>query len=293
MSSTTITNLSEKYRPETLADIRGQASAVSQLRSFLAAPSSAAFVFEGGTGTGKTSAALAFARELGVDVANEGFGGLYVVPSGEQTAGTIRDLVAALGHWPMTGSGWRVAIVNEADLVSQAAAFTWLDVLENLPPRTVVVFTTNNPEKLSERFRDRCETVVFESSALVLTNEARAFVAEVWAAEVGTGGAPTLETLGAIADGCISFRRLLARLNPLVRAARAAAPVVAAEPAPAPAGEVLERTYKGTTYRVQAVADGFEWNGTTYRSLRAVALAITGASTISGTEFFRTARRAA
>ena len=55
------------------------------------------------------------------------------------------------------GSGWRVVVVNECDRMALPAETLWLDALERLPPRTVIVFTTNDPARLSRRFRDRCE----------------------------------------------------------------------------------------------------------------------------------------
>ena len=56
--------LVDKYRPKTLDDIWGQSWTVHQLKLWAEAPASAAFVFSGGTGTGKTSAAIALAALL-------------------------------------------------------------------------------------------------------------------------------------------------------------------------------------------------------------------------------------
>lgn len=53
-----------------------------------------------------------------------------------------------------------------------------------------------------------------------------------------------------------------------------------------PAGNWIEREYKGRTIRVLVVADGFEFEGVRYRSLSAIAKAITG-SHINGFLFFR------
>ncbi|EGP06228.1 putative bacteriophage-related protein [Bradyrhizobiaceae bacterium SG-6C] len=51
------------------------------------------------------------------------------------------------------------------------------------------------------------------------------------------------------------------------------------------AGTVLMREWKGREHRVMAMADGFAWNGKTYRSLSAVALAMTG-TRWNGPRFF-------
>lgn len=223
-----------RWRPSTLADLRGQDETVEGLRAFLANPEPKAFLFEGETGVGKTSAALAFARDLGIDVANFEFGGLYQIPSGEQTADSVRQIADQLRLCPMTGNGWKVCIVNECDSTSPQAAHVWLDVLENLPRRSVVIFTTNNAQKLPARFRDRCETYHFESSALILREAAEAFIAEVWKKETGRDDAPCINDLGIVEDGQISFRRIIARLAPFVRTGKAPARKAAPALAPAP-----------------------------------------------------------
>jgi hypothetical protein len=51
-------------------------------------------------------------------------------------------------------------------------------------------------------------------------------------------------------------------------------------------GTVLNRRYRGRLHAVQVLADGFSYRDATYRSLSAVALAITG-SHCNGFLFFR------
>jgi hypothetical protein len=48
------------------------------------------------------------------------------------------------------------------------------------------------------------------------------------------------------------------------------------------AGTVIVRTYKGKDHRVKVLADSFELDGTSYRSLTALARAVTGYAAISG-----------
>jgi hypothetical protein len=50
-------------------------------------------------------------------------------------------------------------------------------------------------------------------------------------------------------------------------------------------GTVLGREWKGKMHRVVVMADGFAWNGKTYRSLTKVSLAITG-TRWNGPKFF-------
>lgn len=212
-------NLTEKHRPHNLADVRGQDQAIVPLLRFLENPCRMAFLFEGETGTGKTSAAVALARELGVEVDQPQVGGFYEIPSGEQTGESVRELARSLALVPMMGSGWKVAVINEADYMSPSAAQIWLDVLENLPPKSVVIFTTNHAHKLPRRFLDRCTRHYFEASALILKPSLEAFVADLWKTYGGRGKAPTLEELDVVDEqGNASFRRALRAIEPHLQA---------------------------------------------------------------------------
>jgi hypothetical protein len=242
-------NLVEKYRPRRLADLLGQPWVVKQLTAFVGEPHSCAWLFDGETGTGKTTTALLLGEALGVAVANEEFGGLWQIASGEQTGESVRRTVGGLWSRPWMGSGWRMLIVNEADAMTANASIVWLDVLENLPPQTVIVFTTNHASRLPSRFRDRCETLRFESSALLLRPALQELAELGWAAEVG-GPCPDVSEFGPLSDedGNASFRRLLQTMTPHVRNGQAPAGPAPAEapvtPAPVEAptsGTMIER----------------------------------------------------
>lgn len=58
-----------------------------------------------------------------------------------------------------------------------------------------------------------------------------------------------------------------------------------------PEGTVLERAYKGKQHVVRVVKEGFEYEGTIYRSLTAVAKVVTGRRAVSGTHFFGVAKK--
>ncbi len=55
---------------------------------------------------------------------------------------------------------------------------------------------------------------------------------------------------------------------------------------PAP-GTTIVRPYKGKDVKVAVLEDGFRWEGKAYRSLSALASAITGAKSINGFLWFR------
>ena len=137
---------------------------------------------------------------------------MYIIASGEQNADAVRATWDLLWHTPMFGNGWRVAIINEADRMSPAAETIWLDRLENLPSRSLVVFTTNNLRKLSDRFQDRCMIMHFAGDSKYLAGDAGRLLQRVWRECTGRTVPPKLErrlVKDAIRDGCLSFRRLL------------------------------------------------------------------------------------
>ena len=211
--------LAEKYRPRTLAGLWGQPKVVAILRQFARAPCPAAFLFEGETGTGKTTAALALARELGCVVEAGEWGGVWEIASGEQSADAVREMGRRMYLKAPQGSGWKVVVVNEADRMCRPAEVVWLDLLEHLPRHTVVVFTTNDPSLLAARFRDRCTRLEFRSDAAYLAAPVRDYLLAVWRAETRTRPRRLwIEqlVLDTVQGGKVSFRRAVQALGAAV-----------------------------------------------------------------------------
>jgi DNA polymerase III subunit gamma/tau len=208
-------SLVERHRPRTLAEIVGQPCAVRCLSEYVDAPYPHAWLFEGPTGTGKSSAALALAHDLRVHPTS----GLWRIDSGQQDVEAMGHLLDEFRFVPM---GWRLVMVEECDWMARApkVANLWLSILDAIPARTTIVFTTNHPGKLDPRFVDRAERLTFESDPATLMPDMAELVARVWRAEGCQGPPPAPEATGAVQDGAVSFRRAVAGLEPLVRAAR-------------------------------------------------------------------------
>jgi hypothetical protein len=239
----------------------GQPWVSQQLQLFAEQPYPVAFLFEGDTGTGKTSAALLLAEALGVQVEQGPFGGLHQIASGEQTGETVRRMMESLRCRPFFGSGWKVLVVNEADAMTPNAAFVWLDALEDLPSQTVVIFTTNAAGRIPARLRDRCERLAFESSALLLRPYLQELTDRIWRQEGCAGQPPEIEALGvADENGNASFRRLVQKLTPYIRAGAVPAP----QPVVADSEDrlhVFGRRWKsGESITRLATEAGYSWN---------------------------------
>ncbi len=215
--------LTEKYRPDTLANVKGQHEAVAILESFVSAAkdtrTSAAFLFHGPPGVGKTSAAWAMAFDLGCDKEDPAMGGIMEIPSGMQDASAVEETLRLLRIRPMFGSGWKVAIINEADRMTPGAEAMWLDGLERLPSKTLVIFTSNNTDNFSSRFFSRCEQVAFTGEPGKINGEFTKFVKQVWKAETGKSLRQIPEGLGIfdMAGQTLSFRLALQQMAPYAR----------------------------------------------------------------------------
>jgi hypothetical protein len=221
-----MTCLLTKYRPATLAEVQGQPDVTRALRLFAKAPYPCPMLFHGESGIGKTCTARALAKDLGCDPEQEWVGGYYEVPSGELTADSVRDAVRRLSYRPMFGSGWHVLVCNECDRMTSSAEVIWLDALERVPGMSVIVFTTNAPERLTQRFRDRCEVYAFEGEARKLAPHIRRLARKVWATEVGKSACPHLDVIGMPILGSpdtlhASFRLALQQLQQYIRVAKA------------------------------------------------------------------------
>jgi len=103
----------EKYRPDTLKQVLGNGKAIEELRAWAASwekgsPITGAVILYGPAGTGKTSAALALAREFDWDY-------IEMNASDARTAGMIQKIAGPASR-SMTFSGKpRLVILDEAD----------------------------------------------------------------------------------------------------------------------------------------------------------------------------------
>jgi len=117
--------------------------------------------------------------------------------------------------------------VNEVDFMTKGAEPILLDFLESLPANCVFIFSTNAPDKLSQRFKDRCDCLAFESGKTpAIIDGARQLIRRICEGETGSPDTINPSTVpGILIDGHVSFRRLVQNVAKLLRddAARAVA----------------------------------------------------------------------
>ena len=160
---------------DVFADLAGQDASVARLRRAAAEPGPAhAWLFTGPPGSGRSSAARAFAAALQCaepDPARRGCGRCHAcrtVLGGTHPDVTVlateavhyriedvRALVEAAQSTPATGR-WRIFVIEDADRMTERATNVLLKAIEEPPPRTVWMLCAPSPADVLPTIRSRC-----------------------------------------------------------------------------------------------------------------------------------------
>ncbi len=155
--------LYRKYRPQTFTDVVGQEQLVSLLEKTIKdKKASHAYLFCGGRGTGKTTVARIFAREVGCN--DEDI--IEIDAASNRGIDEIRELRDAVRTAPFS-SPYKVYIVDEAHMLTKEAANALLKTLEEPPAHVIFILATTDPEKLPATIVSRCQKIVFQTPSLL------------------------------------------------------------------------------------------------------------------------------
>lgn len=154
--------LYRKYRPQTFSDVVGQEQLVTLLEKTIKDKKvSHAYLFCGGRGTGKTTVARIFARDIGCN--DEDI--IEIDAASNRGIDEIRELREAVRTAPFS-SPYKVYIVDEAHMLTKEAANALLKTLEEPPSHVIFILATTDPEKLPQTIVSRCQKVVFRQPDL-------------------------------------------------------------------------------------------------------------------------------
>ena len=199
--------LYRKYRPRSFGEVLGQLDIVTALQGALKEGRIAhAYLFSGSRGTGKTSVARIFAREIGT-TEND----LYEMDAasnrGIDEIRLIREAVAVLPF----ESRYKVYIIDEAHMLTKEAWNALLKTLEEPPPHAVFILATTEEEKVPETILSRCQVFRFKRPGKGILVEMIARVAKEEGVVVASAAA---ELVALLSEG--SFRDALGVLEKVI-----------------------------------------------------------------------------
>ena len=163
--STSYTVSARKYRPQNWDAVVGQDGITRTLRQAIEQEQMAqAYLFCGPRGVGKTTSARIFARAInGFEASEEedyAFNVFELDAASNNKVEDIRSIVDQVRIPPQRGK-YKVYIIDEVHMLSQAAFNAFLKTLEEPPPHAVFVLATTEKHKILPTILSRCQIFDF------------------------------------------------------------------------------------------------------------------------------------
>jgi len=144
----------EKYRPGRLEDIIGQEKVVQRLRGYVSSGNLPNLLFAGPPGTGKTTAALAIARELYGKEWRNYF--LELNASDERGIDVVRGKIKSFARTRSLRGGFKIIFLDEADALTKDAQHALRRTMEMYTSTCRFILSCNYSSKIIEPLQSRC-----------------------------------------------------------------------------------------------------------------------------------------
>jgi DNA polymerase-3 subunit gamma/tau len=156
-----------KYRPQQFESVVGQGHVTRTLENAIKQNHLAqALLFTGPRGVGKTTCARILAKMINLDDAEDenqdfSFNIFELDAASNNTVDDIRNLIDQVRYAPQAGK-YKVYIIDEVHMLSQAAFNAFLKTLEEPPAHAIFILATTEKHKIIPTILSRCQIFDFK-----------------------------------------------------------------------------------------------------------------------------------
>jgi replication factor C small subunit len=187
----------EKYRPHSLKEMVGQPRVVPLLEAYVARRTLPHLLFAGPPGTGKTTAALALARDLYGGAWRDSF--LELNASDERGIETVRNTIKSyVRSAPMASVPFKLLFLDEADQLTNDAQASLRRMMERYSASSRFILSCNYSSRIIEPIQSRCAVFRFKTFG---PEEMRGYLGRIARSEGRQVEPEAMESLIKLADG--------------------------------------------------------------------------------------------
>ncbi len=151
----------EKYRPKKLSDVVGQKHAVERLKAYVDTNNMPHLLFTGPAGVGKTTCALAMAKEMFGDDWRGNF--IELNASDERGIDVVRGKIKEFArNAPLGGAEFKIIFMDEADALTSDAQAALRRTMEKYSKICRFVLSCNYSSKIIDPIQSRCAVFRFK-----------------------------------------------------------------------------------------------------------------------------------
>ena len=160
MEDKTIDIWTERYRPYSLDEVIGQDKIVKRLKAFVRSKSLPHCLFSGSAGIGKTTSAIALAKELYGDNWKSNF--METNASDERGIDIVRSKIKNFAKTKPLGASFKIIFLDEADALTSAAQQAMRRTMEKYVNTTRFILSCNYSSKIIPPIQSRCAVFRFK-----------------------------------------------------------------------------------------------------------------------------------
>jgi len=194
-----------KYRPQNFEDVVGQQTITNTLQNAIKNNHLAqALLFTGPRGVGKTSCARILAKKINQqnstsDKEDFAFNIFELDAASNNSVDDIRNLTEQVRIPPQTGN-YKVYIIDEVHMLSQAAFNAFLKTLEEPPAHAIFILATTEKHKIIPTILSRCQIFDFKRITVL---DSKNFLKTIAEREGITADDDALHIIAQKADGAM------------------------------------------------------------------------------------------